>query len=150
EGILEDIIVRNYNVEPARCVMALSVGTDFADLFEVKEGRAQRQGEQTRHSGGGKVSIEGVWQGIRKGVVVRAPDADVGPEGLLFRVLTPAHGEWAVQVAVVPVVDDREACPPLEHSPDTAAGPAAAGLVRHDPCNPLGQSVHPADHPAHP
>jgi hypothetical protein len=90
EGILEDIIVCNYNVEPARCIMALSVGTEFADLFEGKEGRAG--------------------SGSRKDTpaVGRPPSRVSGPRPY------PAHGEWAVQVALVPVVDGREASPPLD------------------------------------
>lgn len=59
-GIHEDITVHNYGTEPARCVIALAVDADFADLFEVKDGRAHRQWQQTRHSAGGAVAIQGV------------------------------------------------------------------------------------------
>ena len=106
-GILEEITVRNYAPVPARCVVALSVDTDFADLFEVKDGRARRQWEQTRRSGRAEVSIEGLWQGVRKGVVVRAAEADVGPEGLLFRGDIPGHGEWTVRVPSTSETDLR-------------------------------------------
>jgi len=118
-GILEEITVRNYALEPARCVVALSVDADFADLFEVKDGRARREWKRSRRSGRGEVSIEGLWQGVRKGVVVRGPEADVGPEGLLFRGMIPGHGEWTVQVTVTPLVDGRPAAPPVQYSPDT-------------------------------
>ncbi|SDQ58502.1 N-terminal domain of (some) glycogen debranching enzymes [Arthrobacter crystallopoietes] len=35
-GILEEITIRNYSADPAECMIALAVESDFADLFEVK------------------------------------------------------------------------------------------------------------------
>ncbi len=39
-GMREDVIVRNFGEEPAYCAVELTYGADFADLFAVKEGRA--------------------------------------------------------------------------------------------------------------
>jgi hypothetical protein len=39
-GILEDITIHNHALQPAVCDVALFVDTDFAELFEVKDGRA--------------------------------------------------------------------------------------------------------------
>ena len=39
-GMREDLTVRNFGEEPAYCALEISYGADFADLFEVKEGRA--------------------------------------------------------------------------------------------------------------
>ena len=44
-GMREDIIVHNFADEPAFCAMELDVGCDFADLFEVKEGRVEKIGD---------------------------------------------------------------------------------------------------------
>ncbi|GAP54515.1 amylo-Alpha-1,6-Glucosidase [Arthrobacter sp. Hiyo6] len=52
-GIREDITVRNYSREPAVCSIGLTVETDFADLFEVKDGRARITGQQSRTTGPG-------------------------------------------------------------------------------------------------
>ncbi|NKX56250.1 amylo-alpha-1,6-glucosidase [Arthrobacter mobilis] len=121
-GILEDITVRNYGLEPAHCLIALAVEADFADLFEVKEGLAHRQWQQTRRTRRGTLTIQAEWQGVRKGVVVRAPGAEAGPDGLLFRAVVPAHGSWGVQVAVVPATGDRAwAGPSVMHSPDAVS-----------------------------
>jgi len=38
-GMREDVIVRNYGRESAYCELELLLGADFADLFDVKEGR---------------------------------------------------------------------------------------------------------------
>ncbi|BCW35845.1 hypothetical protein StoSoilA2_19010 [Arthrobacter sp. StoSoilA2] len=42
-GIVEDITIRNYAPQQTDCEVALSVDVDFADLFEVKDGRIHRQ-----------------------------------------------------------------------------------------------------------
>src|SRR5437588_8220425 len=44
-GMREDIVVRNYGEEPAYCSIELLFDADFADLFEVKEGRFEAEGE---------------------------------------------------------------------------------------------------------
>jgi len=50
-GMREDLTVRNYGQEPAFCGLELLVGADFADLFEVKEGRVDKVGDLTVEAG---------------------------------------------------------------------------------------------------
>jgi glycogen debranching enzyme len=45
-GMREDVVIRNFGDEPAYCAVELSYDADFADLFEVKEGRARSEGRQ--------------------------------------------------------------------------------------------------------
>src|SRR5918994_5059832 len=81
-GIVEDITIHNYSLQPASCEIALAVDADFADLFEVKDGRFHRRWDQTRRTRPGSVTIEAAWQETRKGIVVRMRDAEVSAEGL--------------------------------------------------------------------
>ena len=53
-------------------MLSLSVESDFADLFEVKEARVSRRWDETRQPEGDSLSIQAHWQGLRKGVVVKA------------------------------------------------------------------------------
>ncbi len=46
-GMREDIQIRNFGEEPAFCSVEMQLGADFADLFEVKEGRVQKHGKHT-------------------------------------------------------------------------------------------------------
>ena len=149
-GILEDITVRNYALVPAACEVALSVDTDFADLFEVKDGRFHRQWEQTRRSEDGAVTIEAVWQGVRKGVVVRAPEADVGAEGLLFRTVIPAHGEWTVRVTVSPVLDGRRRPAPARphHSRTPSRRRTGGSRPGLRPSRRPGSAIRPSSEPS--
>ncbi|MGO4584633.1 glycogen debranching N-terminal domain-containing protein [Arthrobacter sp. 2RAF6] len=104
-GIFEEITIRNYSLAEAECAVTLSVAADFADLFEVKEARVQRQWEETRHPDGDSLTIRAVWQDVRKGVLVKASGADVAPEALSYRVVVPPHGHWSTLLSVVPTVD---------------------------------------------
>lgn len=45
QGMREDLTVHNFADEPALCTIEIFVGSDFADLFAVKEGRAGTEKE---------------------------------------------------------------------------------------------------------
>src|SRR4051794_24491194 len=45
-GLREDLVLRNPGAEPTTCTVTVAVEADFADLFEVKEGRIQPRGER--------------------------------------------------------------------------------------------------------
>ena len=51
-GMREDIEIENFGEEAAFCSVELLIGADFADLFEVKEGRVHKQGKLGVHDGG--------------------------------------------------------------------------------------------------
>jgi glycogen debranching enzyme len=104
-GILEQITVRNYSVEPAECAISISIGSDFADLFEVKEARIQRRWEESRQADGDSLTIRASWQDVRKGVVVKAEGASVTPDGLTYQTVIAPRGEWSAVLSVVPFAD---------------------------------------------
>jgi len=104
-GILEEITIRNYSPDEAECEITLDVESDFADLFEVKEARVQRQWEESRVPDGDSLTIRAAWQDIHKGVVVRASGADIAAEALRYRVVVPPHGRWSTRLSVVPASD---------------------------------------------
>lgn len=118
-GIVEKITIRNYATQATTCDLMLSVDADFADLFEVKEGRIQRQWEQVRRYENGAIHIESVWEGLRKTVSVLAPGSTATAEGLRFYLSIPAHGEWSVQLTVVPDQREPATAPVLDASSST-------------------------------
>ncbi|WP_457967093.1 amylo-alpha-1,6-glucosidase [Arthrobacter sp. D1-29] len=101
-GIHEQITVRNYSPVSAECLVSLRVAADFADLFEVKEARPKRRWDETRQNRGDELVIQATWQDVRKGVVIRAPGAQVSPETLTYRVTIPPHGRWSTTLTVMP------------------------------------------------
>ncbi|MDQ1594915.1 MAG: hypothetical protein QOH40_1471, partial [Arthrobacter pascens] len=108
-GIREEITIRNYSADEAECVVSLSVESDFADLFEVKEARVQRRWEETREPDGDSLAIRAVWQDVRKSVIVKADGADIAPDALTYRTVVPPHGQWSTLLSVVPAVDGTAA-----------------------------------------
>jgi glycogen debranching enzyme len=104
-GILEEITIRNYSPDEAECVVTLSAESDFADLFEVKEARVQRQWEESRQPGGDSLLIRAVWQDVAKGVMVIGGGAEVTADTLSYRTIVPGRGQWSTQLSVVPTVE---------------------------------------------
>jgi glycogen debranching enzyme len=125
-GIREDITVRNYSREPAVCSIALTVETDFADLFEVKDGRVRRTSQQTKTHGAGWLTIESTWKGAPRRVTVRAPDASFTQDELTYTVVIPPRSGWTRRIVVIPSFDTVEAPDPFSH--ETSAASSAAAL----------------------
>jgi glycogen debranching enzyme len=46
-GMREDIVLQNYGRESAGCTLSLLAEADFADLFEVKQGRVRHRGHHS-------------------------------------------------------------------------------------------------------
>lgn len=106
-GILEEITVWNYSLESTECTVALSIESDFADLFEVKEAHIQRRWEESRQPDGESLTIRATWQDVRKEVVVNATGARVSSDAVIYQITVPPHGLWRTALAVVPAVDGK-------------------------------------------
>jgi glycogen debranching enzyme len=114
DGMREDITVRNTGRAQVRCVVALRADADFADLFEVKAGRAQPAGEVTAEAAGDTLNITR-WRGRHEqSMLVRA---DAGPDlsaGVLrWEVALPARGQWTSTIEAIPAIDATPM--PLRH-----------------------------------
>jgi glycogen debranching enzyme len=126
-GMREDVTVRNYGLEPAFCALEVLVGGDFADLFEVKEGRIEKVEDVSTTVDGNRLA----WS-YRRGRFVRGAhldfsgDPQLSTTHALFEVLVPAAGEWSTCLQLTPVVDDEEVTPryvcgrPVERSTPVA------------------------------
>ncbi|MDP9985886.1 glycogen debranching enzyme [Arthrobacter oryzae] len=102
EGIREQVTIRNFSLEPIECTLQLVVGSDFADLFEVKEARIQRQWEELRHANAGMLAIRGRWKDVQKDIAFNAPGADVTPETITYRTTVQPRSEWSTLISAVP------------------------------------------------
>jgi len=122
-GIQEQVTVRNYSTEATECVISVKVEADFADLFEVKEARLRRRWEQTRQADGDSLIIRAVWQDIEKGILVKAPGADIAPEALTYRVSVAPHGHWSTVLTVVPSIEGTSPPSPFVHADGAGLSP---------------------------
>src|SRR5215213_3356360 len=111
-GMREDITVRNYGLEPAFCALELTVDVDFADLFEVKEGRVRKRGDRTVDVGPQRLT----WTYRRDGFSRAAHlDFSVPPHlsqtRAQYEIIVPPGGEWSTCLQLTPVIDDEDVIP---------------------------------------
>jgi len=96
-GMREDLTVRNFGDEPAYCSVELTYDADFADLFDVKEGRGRSAGGEhaLEHDGGDLVFR------LRHGSHHRGLRISLTPAAVLdgnlatYELIIPARGEWS-------------------------------------------------------
>jgi glycogen debranching enzyme len=118
-GLREDILIRNFAGEPVACTVTIAVEADFADLFEVKEGRVQARGERRVQAQGETLVLDQHWRGMHRGALVHAPGASLdaasyaahSAASVRYEVVVPARGQWSVALLVQPVVDDEGVAP---------------------------------------
>jgi glycogen debranching enzyme len=106
DGFHEDITVLNHDREPAEVELRLEAGSDFADLFEVKDA-LEKKGEYYRDVRDGKLVL-----GYRRDDFVlethidASEDPEVSEDGFVFRLLLEPHSEWNTCINVVPVAGE--------------------------------------------
>ena len=111
-GLREDLVVTNHSALPTECVLELRVEADFADLFDVKGGRAAPAVQLVRQAHGDELQLEVVRRGRRRGILVHGRGAAVNEDVLHFETIIPARGKWSTSVIVTPLVEqDRPAEP---------------------------------------
>ncbi|HEV2371381.1 MAG TPA: glycogen debranching N-terminal domain-containing protein [Streptosporangiaceae bacterium] len=109
DGLREDITVRNLGREPSAVLVTLSVDTDFATLFEVKEGHVHRRDGVERESGPGRLRLGFEFGLESRAVTVAATGDPVVTKGqLAWQPVVPSRQDWTVSVQVLPSVDGQE------------------------------------------
>ena len=105
DGFHEDLTVLNHDVDPVRLELRLEAGSDFADIFEIKNA-LEKKGELYR-----RVDDETLVLGYRREDFVRearisaSQRCAVDEDGLTFRLELDPHSEWNTCVVVQPVAD---------------------------------------------
>ena len=107
-GMREDIVVRNVAGEPAGITVEITVDSDFADLFAVKEGRTRPHSATETRASEGLLVLESTLSDVRRGVRVKADGALTVPGKLIFREVVPPRGEWHTTLQVLPTIEGAE------------------------------------------
>lgn len=127
-GMREDVVIRNLAPEPATIQVALAVAADFADLFQVKEGRVKPAEGVTITPGVGELWFEQEHRGGRRGVRVVAKGSDepvVDDGGMTFTPTIEGRASWTVSLEVHPMVGDTDISPSYPLDRPIADAPAA-------------------------
>ncbi len=138
-GMREDIVVRNLGRETAGVLLVLAVDADFAGLFEVKEGRAQRRDSIESSAGASDLSMSYQF-GTESRAVRLSGDAEAKaiPGQITWQLAVDPRSDASVSVQVTPTQDGVEILPryapgqPIETSQPAARHEAwrrAAPLV---------------------
>lgn len=106
-GLSEIVTIENHLAVPYVCTSALSVDADFADLFEVKDGRPASPGQQRVRMEGDSLLLECEGAGRRPGLAVRAAGAVFEGGRLVFTLTIPAHGKWTQTFTATPYLDGQ-------------------------------------------
>jgi glycogen debranching enzyme len=101
DGMQEDVVLRNLAGEAAGVLVAVTVAADFADLFEVKEGRIRLQpGVHLDVGVDTLIYTHAVAEQTQTMTLIATGDPHISPGQLSFRVVVPPHGEWSASLTV--------------------------------------------------
>jgi glycogen debranching enzyme len=110
-GMREEFTVHNFGTEPSHCVLDLQIKCDFADLFEVKEGRIQKAGEFAIHELDNHLEFTYERGHFRRASRIEFSEAPRVPGTASWEVIVPADGSWTLCMQLTPVIDDHEITP---------------------------------------
>ena len=103
DGFHEDLTIMNHASEPFDLDVRVAAGSDFADLFEVKDALAKK-GEYYRRTDDRGRLVLGYKRArfVRETAIAAEPQGEIDDQGLAFRVHLEPHAEWSVGLDVVP------------------------------------------------
>jgi glycogen debranching enzyme len=112
-GMHEQITLRNLGNEPAEVTLRIDADGDFADLFEVKEGRfAGLEGARAQVSaqvGPGAIRLSRERGGHLRGATICAEgNPDIAAGQLSWHAVVPPRGGWSTALQVIPSVDGKD------------------------------------------
>ncbi|HUI50097.1 MAG TPA: glycogen debranching N-terminal domain-containing protein, partial [Acidimicrobiia bacterium] len=126
-GMREDLEIENFGEEATFCSIEIQVDADFADLFEVKEGRVVKQGKLDVSSEGSRLTFR-----YKRHAFERATHVDfsgsprIQGTHVVYETVVPPRAQWSACIEVTPVIGDLEVTPryqcgqPVERSTPVA------------------------------
>jgi len=120
-GVHEDLTVQNHSDRPQTVTIEIEYGSDFADLFEVKD-HSPKRGQLRTDLGPSQVTLTYRRDTFRRDTVIEfSQHFSVGLERAHFELQLEPRGSWQTCIDVVPVVDG--AFNRLEHGDRTFGNP---------------------------
>jgi glycogen debranching enzyme len=112
QGMREDLTVRNHSPEPAALEVALIIGADFADLFEVKESHVRPLGQYWQEYRDDVFSHGVRRPELQRAVHVRFSQPPLaGPQTAAWEVHLDPQEEWRVCIEVSFTVEQERPVP---------------------------------------
>jgi glycogen debranching enzyme len=103
DGFHEELTILNHDEKPVAIVVRLEAGSDFADLFEVKDA-LQKKGTYSARVENGCLRLIYARQTFRRETLISATaPAKVDRNGLTFKISIEPHGSWTTDLNVAAV-----------------------------------------------
>jgi glycogen debranching enzyme len=100
DGFREWLTILNHDDEPVELTVRIEAGSDFADLFEVKDA-LEKKGRYSSRVEDGRLLLAYERQAYRRSTVISATaGARIDEGGLTFDVRLQPHGEWTTEIDV--------------------------------------------------
>ncbi|MFI9404104.1 glycogen debranching N-terminal domain-containing protein [Nocardia sp. NPDC052316] len=104
DGMREDLVLRNLSSAPLDCAIKLEVDADFADLFEVKEGRTGREQVLVTAARATDGALRIGREELGMAVTVSGSGATASGRELCWQVSLPGRGEWSTCIEYLPAL----------------------------------------------
>jgi glycogen debranching enzyme len=101
-GLHEQLRVLNHDEAPVDLVLRMEAGSDFADVFEIKDNLAKKGKYYTRFDDGRLLLGYERETFRRETLISTSAPARVDEHGLSFDIQVPPHGEWTTELHVAP------------------------------------------------
>lgn len=129
-GLNETLTLKSFSREPTVYRVELVAESDFADIFEVKEGRATGEPRPPSDESPGRLRIDSTRSGADgRGVIISAPRAGSSGDRLSFDVILGPRETWSEEVRVTPIVEGREVAMGVDTGPLPELAPARRFLA---------------------
>jgi hypothetical protein len=100
DGFRETLTILNHDAASVDLAVRLDVGSDFADLFEVKDALKKKGTYRNRVEHGQLVLGYRRDTFERETVISSTSPAKIDQDGLTFKVRIEPHGQWATELTV--------------------------------------------------
>jgi glycogen debranching enzyme len=109
DGFHEDVTVIHHGGDALEFELRLDAGSDFADLFEVKDALAKKGDTSTRVEGDTLVLAYRRDDFVRETRIRASREAALDERGLTFKLRIEPHSEWNTCIFVQPVTTEAKA-----------------------------------------
>lgn len=108
DGFREQLTILNHEDTPVDLVVRVEAGSDFADLFEVKDA-LEKKGTYSTQVADGRLVLGYSRETFARATVISASaPAELDECGLTFEATVEPHGDWTTELTVTPVTGTRE------------------------------------------
>jgi glycogen debranching enzyme len=107
DGFREVVAIVNHRNEPAEVRVRVEAGSDFADLFDIKNAQPKKGSYHSRIEDGRLVLGYQRETFIRETVISASQPADLDERGMTLVARIEPHQEWATELRVTPTFMER-------------------------------------------